>query len=52
MGQPWSGAVEEQLDYEADVYPSIEAAAEALGRRVGQRLVVSSVNDQGDAQSI
>lgn len=38
-GRPWTDAVEEHQDFEADVYPSIEAAAEALGRRVGQRLV-------------
>lgn len=38
-GRPWTDAVEEHRDFEADVYPSIEDAAEALGRRVGQRLV-------------
>ncbi|MEZ6193077.1 MAG: hypothetical protein R3C45_17530 [Phycisphaerales bacterium] len=38
-GRPWTDAVEEHQDFEADVYPSIENAAEALGRRVGQKLV-------------
>ncbi len=38
-GRPWTDAVEEHQDFEADVYPSLEAAAEALGRRVGQKLV-------------
>lgn len=45
-GDPWTNAVEEFQDFEADVYPSLEAAAEALGRRVGARLVaMSEVSD-------
>jgi hypothetical protein len=38
-GRPWTDAVEEHQDFEADVYPSLESAAEALGRRAGQRLM-------------
>lgn len=39
VGDPWSDAVEVHQDFEADVYPSIEAAAEALGRNVGRDLM-------------
>lgn len=38
-GRPWTDAVEEHQDFEADVYPSIESAVEALGRRAGRRLM-------------
>ncbi len=51
-GTPWSNAVEEFQDFEADVYPSIEAAAEALGRRVGKRLMEASDTSEGNKQSI
>ena len=40
-GTPWTDAVEKHQDFEANEYPSMEAAAEALGRRVGQRLIES-----------
>ena len=46
-GQPWSSAVEEYQDFEADVYSSLEAAAEALGRRVGQQLIQTTETDDG-----
>jgi hypothetical protein len=51
-GSPWSNAVEEYQDFEADVYPSLEAAAEALGRRVGQRLMQTTETDDGVTPSI
>ncbi len=51
-GTPWTNAVEEFQDFEADVYPSLESAAEALGRRVGARLKKSSDTGDGDKQSI
>lgn len=38
-GRPWTDAVEEFRDFEADVYPSIETAAEALGRNIGRDLM-------------
>lgn len=50
-GQPWTSAVEEFQDFEADVYPSMETAAEALGRRVGQRLMETAADD-GEPPSI
>ncbi len=37
-GSPWTDAVEEHQDFKADVYPSIHAAAEALGRDIGMGL--------------
>jgi len=43
-GNPWTDAVEEFQNFQADVYPSIEAAAEALGRRVGQQLIETGVS--------
>jgi hypothetical protein len=51
-GTPWTNAVEEFQDFEADVYPSIEAAAEALGRRVGTRLMETSDSSDTDKRSI
>ncbi len=46
-GVPWTDAIEEYQDFEADIYPSMEDAAEALGRRVGQRLM----QDLGDTEA-
>jgi hypothetical protein len=51
-GTPWTNAVEEFQDFEADVYPSIESAGEALGRRVGARLMETSDAGDGDKRSI
>ncbi len=51
-GTPWTNAVEEFQDFEADVYPSIEAAAEALGRRVGTRLMETSSTGNTAKRSI
>lgn len=48
-GTPWTNAVEEHQDFEADVYPSLEAAAEALGRRVGQRLMQGLADSEAEA---
>jgi uncharacterized membrane protein len=46
-GTPWTSAVEEYQDFEADVYPSIESAAKALGRRVGKRLIQDATTADG-----
>jgi hypothetical protein len=51
-GTPWSDAVEQFQDFEADVYPSMQAAAEALGRRVGQRLMEAADAGDSDKRSI
>lgn len=51
-GRPWTDAVEEFQDFQADVYPSLSAAAEALGRRAGQRLMASSDAGGTDPKSI
>ncbi len=51
-GNPWSTAVEEFQDFEADVYPSLESAAEALGRRVGKRLMEISDTPDSEPQPI
>ncbi len=51
-GQPWSSAVEEYQDFEADVYPSLEAAAEALGRRAGQEFMGPMASVDGDTPSL
>jgi hypothetical protein len=51
-GEPWSNAVEEFQDFQADIYPSIEDAAEALGRRVGARLIETSDTADGGKRSI
>jgi len=51
-GEPWSNAVEEFQDFEADLYPSLELAAEALGRRVGARLTETFDMGNGGKRSI
>lgn len=51
-GNPWTDAVEEFQDFEADVYPSLDAAAEALGRRVGARLLETTTSSEDDVQSV
>ncbi|MCC6682136.1 MAG: hypothetical protein IT445_14640 [Phycisphaeraceae bacterium] len=40
-GSPWTSAVEEHQDFEADVYPALESAAQAVGRRLAGQLPVS-----------
>ena len=51
-GAPWTNAVEEHQDFEADVYPSMTGAAEALGRRVGDRLLETEYAQATEHKSI
>ena len=51
-GTPWTHAVEEFQDFQADVYPSIESAAQALGLRVGSRLMDTADTNNGKKRSI
>ncbi len=44
-GSPWTSAVEEHQDFVADVYPSIDSAAEAVGRSVGRELLLIVAKD-------